>query len=83
MKKLLLLLTLFLLCSCAPLLYEPILKGDCVDRAVNIRQQLQSKGYEARIILGIIKKKNGEEIGHAWIEYRNKSNEEWKIIKNY
>ena len=68
-------------CSASPV-FTPLLSGDCVDRAVRIRQELRAKGYEADIVLGIIRK--GEKIeGHAWIRYKDKKTGEWKEIKNY
>ncbi len=46
---------------------KPIQEGDCVDRAIDIRQTLRAKGIKADIILGILKHQNGQEEGHAWI----------------
>jgi len=68
-------------CATTPV-FTPLLSGDCVDRAVKIRQELRAKGYWADIVLGIIRK--GEKIeGHAWIRYKDKKTGEWKEIKNY
>jgi len=52
--------------------------GDCVDRAVMIRQGLRAQGYEANLILGLRGKQ-----GHCWIKYKDKETGEWKEIKNY
>ena len=83
MKKLLFITLLLFSTGCAPYVtYTPYLEGDCVDRAVKIRQDLRAKGYKADIILGIIRE--GEKIkGHAWIKYRDKKTGEWKEIRNY
>ena len=75
MKKLLLLCLLFV-GGCVPL-YMPLMSGDCVDRAVQIRQELKAQGYEANLILGL----RGKE-GHCWVRYKDKDGE-WKEIKNY
>jgi len=53
------------------------MSGDCVDRAVQIRQGLKSQGYETKLILGL----RGKE-GHCWVRYKDKDGE-WKEIKNY
>jgi len=58
--------------------YTPIMFGDCVDRAVMIRQDLRAQGYEANLILGLRGKQ-----GHCWIKYKDKETGEWKEIKNY
>ncbi|MBU2177590.1 MAG: transglutaminase-like domain-containing protein [Gammaproteobacteria bacterium] len=77
MKTLIIILCFILCSSCA--LFIPIIKGgDCVDRAVEIRQELKKQGYEARIILGL----TGDGRGHAWVEYKEKSGK-WIPIYNY
>jgi len=71
------LIALFLLVGCSyP--YLPRLKGDCVDRAVMLRQSLKEQGYKARIVMGMMDK----DTGHAWIEYKDK-NGEWREMRNY
>ena len=75
MKKLLL-LCLLSVSGCSPL-YTPYLTGDCVDRAVQTRQELKAQGYETKLILGL----RGKE-GHCWVRYKDKDGE-WKEIKNY
>jgi hypothetical protein len=82
MKILFIIILLFLI-GCIPYtIYTPYLEGDCVDRAIIIRQDLRAKGYEADIVLGGVK--CGEKIeGHAWIKYKDKKTGEWKIIENY
>ena len=75
MKKLLLII-IFLLSGC--ITYTSHLSGDCVDRAVKIRQDLQKQGYEAELILGL----RGKE-GHCWVRYKDKKTGKWKEIKNY
>jgi hypothetical protein len=62
---------------------KPIQEGDCVDRAIEIRQGLRAKGIKADIILGILKHPNGEEEGHAWIRYSDPKTGEEITIKNY
>ena len=54
--------------------YIPTLRGDCVDRAVTLRQSLKKQGYEARIVMGMMNKNTG----HCWVEY--KRNNEWREI---
>lgn len=58
----------------------PVVEGDCVDRAVVIRQHLRAQGCDAEIVLGIVKHTNE---GHAWVKYRCHGDREWKYIKNY
>lgn len=53
--------------------------GDCVDRAVIIRQSLKEQGYEAKLVIGL----TGNKKGHCWIKYRDKKTNEWLIFKNY
>ncbi len=69
MRRLILFLLFFTILGCQTTRqFHPLLKGDCVDRAIKIRQELRSKGYNAQIILGVIDN-NGKLLGHAWIEY--------------
>ena len=82
-KLFLVLICLFVLISCAPsYTLTPYAKGDCIDRAVIIRQKLIEQGYEARLILGILKE-GSQTRGHAWIEYKNKKSSKWIRIDNY
>ena len=83
MKKLLLIILIFLFAGCIPYTtYTPYMSGDCVDRAIVIRQELRQQGYEADIVLGGIKR--GDKItGHAWVKYKDKKTGEWKRIDNY
>jgi hypothetical protein len=75
-----LILLLFLFTSCVPVVaYVPLMSGDCVDRAVIIRQQLMDQGYEAELVLGL----RGDKEGHCWVKYKDKETGEWKTIKNY
>jgi len=77
MKKLLLFLFILFLIGCVKHIdYAPLMTGDCVDRAVQIRQDLRAKGYEAELVLGLRGKQ-----GHCWIKYKDKDGE-WKEIKN-
>ncbi len=78
MYKYLFILILFL-SGCASIPKIPRIEGDCVDRAVAIRQSLREQGYEAKIIMGIISRGKG----HAWVEYKDKKTGEWKKIRNY
>ena len=59
--------------------YTPHISGDCVDRAVKIRQDLKAQGYEAKLVLGL----RGEKEGHCWVRYKEKKTDEWKEIHNY
>jgi len=76
MKKLLLITVFYCLVGCIH--YTPLLSGDCVDRAVMIRQDLREQGYEVKLVLGL----RGEKQGHCWVRYKDKDGE-WKEIKNY
>ncbi len=51
--------------------------GDCIDRAVRIRQSLLSDGYVAEMVVGTI---DGD--GHCWIRYKDKKTGEWINIWN-
>ena len=83
MKRIILTLSCLFLLSCAPsYTLTPYVKGDCIDRAVIIRQKLIEQGYEARLILGILKE-GSQTRGHAWIEYKNKKSGKWMRIDNY
>ncbi len=62
---------------------KPIQEGDCIDRAVEIRQGLRAKGIKANIILGILTHPDGQEEGHAWIRYSDPKTGEEITIKNY
>lgn len=90
MKKtviILIILTLFLIgCSnkYTPHNLQKLSEGTCVDRAIKTYKQMKSKGYEAKIVMGVVKQ-DGEIIGaHSWVEC--KDNGEWKkakeLIKN-
>ena len=69
-------LFLFLIGCSAP--YLPRLSGDCVDRAVMLRQSLKEQGYEVKLVLGV----RGESRGHCWVEYKDK-NGKWIKVRNY
>ena len=79
--RLILLGIILVFLGCSPVVYTSHLEGDCVDRAVAIKQDLQERGYEAKIVLGI-RKQGEKEGGHAWVKYR-KPGEDWKRIENY
>ncbi len=84
MRKLLFFFFLLSLCvaqitSCASYTYRPLMSGDCVDRAVVIRQDLQAKGYEAELVLGLLNEKEG----HCWVKYKDKQTGKWIEIYNY
>ena len=82
-KLFLVLICLFVLISCAPsYTLIPYMKGNCVDRAIVIKQKLESQGYETRLVLGIMQK-GDEKIGHIWIEYMDKKSDKWMRIDNY
>lgn len=79
MKKLLLVAIIVSLLGCIRHIdYTPLMSGDCVDRAVIIRQDLRQQGYDAQLVLGL----RGNQ-GHCWVKYREKNTKEWKEIKNY
>lgn len=77
--KLFIIIATVMLIGCASYTYRPIMSGDCVDRAVIIRQDLKAKGYEAELVLGL----RGEKEGHCWVKYKDKKTGEWVEIKNY
>ena len=84
MKKKLLLIPFFLaLIGCAgpTLPYTQFMEGDCVDRAVVLRQELRKQGYKAEIVLGVRAVDDKPE-GHAWVKYKDKDNR-WVNIYNY
>ena len=83
MKKIILILCCLFLLSCAPFYtLIPYIKGNCVDRAIVIKQKLESQGYETRLVLGIIQQ-GDEKYGHIWIEYMDKKSGKWMRIDNY
>ena len=83
MEKIILILCCLFLLSCAPsYTLTPYAKGDCVDRAVVIKQKLESQGYETRLVIGVIQQDN-EKYGHIWIEYMDKKSGKWMRIDNY
>lgn len=83
MKKLLFIILLLSLIGCIRHIdYMPYMIGDCVDRAIIIRQDLRAKGYEVEIVLGKIKRGNKIK-GHAWIKYKDKKTGEWIRVNNY
>lgn len=59
--------------------YIPMATGDCVDRAIVIRQSLKEQGYVAELVIGL----NGEKKGHCWVKYQDKETGEWIVFKNY
>ena len=83
MKKIILILSCLFLLSCVPS-YTLIsyIKGDCVDRAIVIKQKLENQGYETRLVLGVMQQDN-EKYGHIWIEYMDKKSGKWMRIDNY
>lgn len=81
MKKLFILLLLLFLCSCtSPMI--PLFEGDCVDRAIEIRQKLRGDGYDADIVIGTVKL-NGKTEGHAWIKYKEPEDKDWIRYENF
>jgi len=50
-------------------------EGDCLEKAVEWKQNLIKQGYEAKVKAG---KRNGK--GHAWVEYRKNKSEEWRVL---
>ena len=83
MKRIILTLSCLFLASCAPsYTLIPYIKGDCVDRAIVIKQKLENQGYETRLVLGVMQQDN-EKYGHIWIEYMDKKSGKWMRIDNY
>ena len=82
MKKLLVTLVLVLLAGCAsePYYYHPYVQGNCVDQAIYLRQDMLAQGYEVEIVFGMVHR-GGEEVGHAWVKYKDKETGEWKRLK--
>lgn len=85
MKRLIVVFVLFILYGCAPIqskfsqyhkvdIYKT---GDCVDRAVRIRNDLRKDGYDAEMVVGSI---DGR--GHCWVQYKDKKTGEWINIWN-
>ncbi len=60
----------------------PYFSGDCVDRAIQIRQELRKDGYQAEIVLGILHDGKINK-AHAWIKYKSKTTNKWIKIINY
>jgi len=91
MKKLIILFifSTFLI-SCATAHYYPIVEGDCADRVIAIKDYLNEHGYDTRVKLGIVNLQFPiveiadfkEKKGHAWVEYKKPSEDEWKRIDN-
>jgi hypothetical protein len=76
--KYLLLVFIVLFSGCSS--YIPYIRGgDCIDRAIVIRNSLRNQGYQAEIILGTI----GKNEGHAWVDYKDKKSGKWITIQNY
>ncbi len=60
------------------LFHIPLLEGDCVDRAIQVKKTLIDQGYEAKVVLGFVTDpKTGHGYAHAWIKYR-KSGDIWR-----
>lgn len=84
MKKILSVSVVLFLVGCVPHInYTVHMTGDCVDKAVIIRQDLRAEGYEAELVIGKIKLPSGEIKGHAWVKYKDKKTGEWKNIYNF
>lgn len=85
MIRILLLVSFMLCCGCAStgpsVRFQKLTEGTCVDRALVIYQQLKEEGEDARIVMGLVRKKDEIIGGHAWVEY--KQNNQWIRIKNY
>ena len=80
--KFLILLLLLLCLSCSSYVFVPLYKGNCVERAVKLKQYLEKKGYKVELIVGIIKDSKGKVItGHMWLRY--KKGNRWIVVKNY
>ena len=72
-----------LMVACSPLKFTITHDGDCVDRAVKIRQELRNAGYNADIVLGGIERGGSCDAAHAWIRYRDDDAKDWQYYKNY
>ena len=83
MKVLIIFIVIFCFLSCAPhYTLVSYIKGDCIDRAVIIRENLEKQGYETRIVLGIMQQRDVK-YGHAWVEYKDTKSNKWIRIDNY
>ncbi|MCK5541721.1 MAG: lasso peptide biosynthesis protein [Desulfobacterales bacterium] len=74
--------SLLLSCAASKRVFIPSIEGDCVDRAIILRQDLRADGYDAQIVLGTFKDE-GEVLGHAWVKYRRDKTNKWIYIYNY
>jgi len=83
LKRLLIgMVLVILLTGCTHSTLIPLFSGNCVDRAVQIRQHLKEDGYEAEIVIGT-GRLHGKKVGHAWIKYRKPGNSEWIRYTNW
>ena len=72
---------LIFLYSCSPVLI-PQFRGNCVDRAIEIRTHLKNQGYDCEIVCGTTKAYN-KTINHAWIEYKLPEEKTWRKYENW
>ena len=77
-KKIAVIFLLLFICGCSNHIFIPRVHGDCVDRAIAIRQSLRKQGHYAEIMIGTVDYK----WGHAWVVYRDKDSGEWKTVEN-
>ena len=82
-KRIILTLSCLFLLSCAPsYTFIPYIKGNCVDRAIVIKQKLENQGYETRLVIGVMQQRDVK-YGHAWVEYKDTKSNKWIRIDNY
>lgn len=80
MRIKLFIIVLFIFISGCGKPYIPIFEGNCVDRAVEIRQLLKSQGYEAELIVGLSPDKTE---AHCWVKYKDKKTNKWVEFSNH
>jgi hypothetical protein len=69
------------LTGCSAAHYYPVVEGNCVDRAIAIREYMRKEGYKAEIVLGYVTW-DGDREAHAWVKYKKPKSGEWKRINN-
>lgn len=57
-------------------------RGDCEDLSILVADWLISLGYDARVVLGMMKDFRGEEEAHAWVVYKDPRDFQWRLIES-
>jgi len=60
----------------------PYTEGDCNDRAIDLKRVLARKGYDARVVVGVVFR-DGVRSEHAWVKYRKHINGAWIELDPY